>query len=65
MKEKLKEIRKAMDEGTITREEVIIELFEKKYISETYIDLGDLDFSNYEGDIYICNLKAKKKLWDY
>ena len=53
MKKKVLEIRSALNEGVITREEVIKVLFGT---NNGDIDLSFLDFSDTEGNVYINNM---------
>lgn len=38
-------------------------LLENAVDEEGDLDLSDLDFSNFDGDVYICDMKVKKRLF--
>ena len=65
MKSKLKEIRKAIKDRKITREEVLLEIFKDGgvYDDNEILNLWNLDFSDYDIDIYISNMKVKGDLY--
>lgn len=58
-KELLKEVKELLESGELTREEVLLELFTDE---DGDLYLYDLDFSDFDGDVWVSGFKVKNNL---
>ncbi len=58
-KELLKEVKELLESGELTKEEVLLELFTDE---DGDLYLSWLDFSDFDGDVWVSGLKVKKDL---
>ena len=58
-KELLKEVKELLESGELLKEEVLLELFTDE---DGNLYLSHLDFSDFEGDVYIDNMKVNWNL---